>query len=170
MLQDLPERDWILRAAVQPALEAMTARGLVFDALVKPPQLPAIIELARRHPLLSIVLDHGGKPDIAARAFSPWAEHIAALARCPNVTCKLSGLVTEAAALWSVDDLRPYAAHLLDRFGAARLMWGSDWPVVELAGGHARWRAASLALLDGLDGAAMARVLGGTAAEVYRLA
>jgi L-fuconolactonase len=79
-------------------------------------------------------------------------------------------MVTEAAADWSVDDLRPYAAHLLACFGAERMMWGSAWPVVDLAGGYARWRAASLELLDGLDGSALERVLGGTAEEVYGLA
>jgi L-fuconolactonase len=169
MLHDLPDTEWILRTEIQPALEEMAARGLVFDALVKPPGLTAIVALAQRHPRLRIVLDHGGKPEIAARRLSPWSEDIAALAKCANVTCKLSGMATEAAADWSVDDLRPYAANLLACFGADRMMWGSDWPVVDLAGGYARWRAASLELLDGLDGAAMERVLGGTAMEVYGL-
>jgi L-fuconolactonase len=166
MLHDLPEVDWILRPEVQPGLEEMASRGLVFDALVRPPHLSAIRDVARRHPKLSIVLDHGGKPQIAARRMEPWAEEVAALARCPNVTCKLSGLATEAPKGWSVEDLRPYAAHLLDRFGAERLMWGSDWPVVDLAGGYPRWRAATLELVRG---AAQDCILGGTAAEVYRL-
>ncbi|MEN0074880.1 MAG: amidohydrolase family protein, partial [Paracraurococcus sp.] len=110
-----------------------------------------------------------GKPEIAAGRMEPWAAEIADLARCPNVACKLSGLVTEAAPGWQAEDLRPYAAHLLRAFGAERMMWGSDWPVVDLAGGYAAWRAASLALLDGLPEAEVDRVLGGTAAEVYRL-
>ncbi len=169
MLHDLPEPDWILRPALGPALEEMAARGLVFDALVRPIHLPVIRALAGRHPRLRIVLDHGGKPEIAARRMEPWAEEIAALARCPNVTCKLSGLVTEAASSWRAEDLRPYAAHLLHAFGAERMMWGSDWPVVDLAGGYAAWREASLALLDGLPEAGVARILGGTATEVYRL-
>ncbi|WP_043360106.1 amidohydrolase [Belnapia sp. F-4-1] len=169
MLHDLPEPDWILRPELGPALEEMAARGLVFDALVRPVHLPFIRALAARHPRLRIVLDHGGKPEIAARRMEPWAEEITTLARCPNVTCKLSGLVTEAAPGWQVEDLRPYAAHLLHAFGAGRLMWGSDWPVVDLAGGYAAWREASLALLEGLSEAEVARILGGTAAEVYRL-
>lgn len=169
MLHDLPEPDWILRPELGPALEEMARLGLVFDALVRPPHLPSLRVLARRHPRLSIVLDHGGKPEIAARRMEPWAEEIAALARCPNVTCKLSGLVTEAAPGWRAEDLRPYAAHLLRAFGAERIMWGSDWPVVELAGGHASWRRTSLALLEDLPQAGRARILGGTAAEVYRL-
>jgi L-fuconolactonase len=169
MLQNLPDHNWILADAVRPTLEEMVGRRLVLDALVKPPQLPAIVALARRYPRLSIVLDHAGKPEIAARRFSPWAEDIAVLARCPNVTCKLSGLVTEAAADWAAEDLRPYVAHLFCTFGPERVMWGSDWPVVDLAGGYARWRTASVALLEGLGAAARERVLGGTAMEVYGL-
>jgi L-fuconolactonase len=169
MLHDLPEPDWILRPELGPALEEMAARGLVFDALVRPVHLPFIRVLAARHPHLRIVLDHGGKPEIAARRMEPWAEEVAALARYPNVACKLSGLVTEAGPGWQAKDLRPYAAHLLHAFGAERVLWGSDWPVVDLAGGYAAWRTASFALLEGLPEAARARILGGTAAEVYRL-
>ncbi len=169
MLHDLPEPDWILRPELGPALEEMAARGLVLDALVRPVHLPFIRALAARHPHLPIVLDHGGKPEIAARRMEPWAEEVAALARCPNVTCKLSGLVTEAAPGWQAEDLRPFAAHLLHSFGAERVMWGSDWPVVDLAGGYSAWREATLALLDGLPKQALARILGGTAVEVYRL-
>jgi L-fuconolactonase len=169
MLHDLPDPDWILRDTVQPALEEMAARGLVLDALVRPPHLPAIREVARRHKRLRIVLDHGGKPEIAARRMEPWAADVAALARHGNVACKLSGLVTEAGPGWSAEDLRPYADHLVRVFGAERLMWGSDWPVVDLAGGYAGWRAATRALLDGLAGSALDRVLGGTAVEAYGL-
>jgi L-fuconolactonase len=169
MLHDLPERDWILRPEVTPGLEEMTELGLVLDALIRPPHLPATTEIARRHPRLSIVLDHGGKPEIAAGGFAGWAEAVAALARHPNVMCKLSGLPNEAAAGWSAEDLRPYVAHLLAAFGAERLLWGSDWPVVELAGGRARWRAATETLLRGLPASARDRILGGTAAAVYRL-
>jgi L-fuconolactonase len=169
MLHDLPDAGWILRPEVQPALEEMAERGLVLDALVRPAHLPAIRETARRHPRLSIVLDHGGKPEIAPRRMEPWAAEVAALARAPNVTCKLSGLVTEAAPDWTTHDLRPYAARLLDVFGAERVMWGSDWPVVDLAGGYDRWRAAALALLKGLPEREAERILGGTAVEIYRL-
>ncbi len=167
MLHDLPEPDWILRPEVQPALEEMAARGLVFDALVRPPHLPFLRRMAARHPKLRIVLDHGGKPEIAMRRMEPWAEEVAALAALPNVVCKLSGLVTEAAPDWQVEDLRPYVAHMLRVFGPQRLMWGSDWPVVDLAGGYRHWRNATLALLTGLSAAERERVLSGTAAEVY---
>jgi L-fuconolactonase len=169
MLQDLPEKAWILRPEVEPALAEIAARGLVFDALIRAPQLPVLLELARRHPTLRIVLDHAGKPNIAADGLQPWATDIARVARETSATCKLSGLVTEAAAHWTVADLRPYVAHLLEVFGPRRLMWGSDWPVVNLAGGYRRWRDATEELLRHLPDAARDAVLGGTAATVYRL-
>ena len=104
-----------------------------------------MLELARRHPALRIVIDHAAKPEIAACDTS-LADHIARVARETQAACKLSGLVTEAATDWRVADLQPYVAHLLDVFGPQRLMWGSDWPVVNLAGGYRRWRDADVAL------------------------
>jgi len=169
MLQDLADPDWILRGAVQPALAALPALGLRFDALVKPPQLPALLALLDRHPDLDVVVDHGGKPAIATGARDPWRALIRAVAAHPRAHCKLSGLATEASAGWSVADLQPYVEHLLDCFGPDRLMWGSDWPVVELGGGYARWRAATDALLAGLAPHARDAVLGDTARRFYAL-
>lgn len=116
------------------------------------------------------MIDHGAKPRIADGAWQPWADAIARVARETPALCKLSGLVTEAAPDWTVEDLRPYVDHLFAAFGPARLMWGSDWPVVDLAGDHARWREATGALLAGLDDAARDAVLGGTAARFYGFA
>jgi L-fuconolactonase len=169
MLHDIPDRDWILRVEVQPALAEIAARRLVFDALIRPQHLRVVLELARRHPELRIVIDHGAKPDIAAGDWQPWAAEIAILARETQAVCKLSGLVTEAAPGWRAADLQPYVAHMLDVFGPQRLLWGSDWPVVELAGGYLRWRDATLELLRQLPDAARDAVLGGTTATVYRL-
>jgi len=169
MLQDLADPGWILRADVAPAIKALPALGLRFDALVKPPQLPALLALLDLHPDLDVVIDHGAKPEIAAARFDPWKSLLREAARHPRVHCKLSGLVTEAAANWSVAALRPYADHLLDCFGARRLMWGSDWPVVELGGGYARWRAATHELLAHLPQDERAEVLGGTARRFYAL-
>jgi L-fuconolactonase len=129
-----------------------------------------MLSLCARHPDLPVVIDHAAKPDIAGGAFAPWASDIARVARETACVCKVSGLVTEAARDWRAEDLRRYADHLLDVFGPRRLMWGSDWPVVELAGGYARWRATSLRLLNRLDADEQQAVLGGTATEFYELA
>lgn len=169
MLQDVTDTAWILRPEVQPALAAMVQTGLRFDALVQPRHLPVLPALAARHPDLPMVIDHGAKPAIASGAFQPWADDLALVARDTPFFCKLSGLVTEASPDWQPDDLRRYADHLLTCFGPQRLMWGSDWPVVNLAGGYARWREAALALINHLSEAEQNAVLGGTAAAFYGL-
>lgn len=92
MLQDLPDPDWILRPDVQPALAALPALGLRFDALVKPAQLPALLTLLERHPRLDVVIDHAAKPGIERRAWGPWAALLRTAATHPRVHCKLSGL------------------------------------------------------------------------------
>ena len=169
MLQDIAETEWILRSELNPSLRAMADAGLRFDALIRPRHLPVMLRFCARYPDLPVVIDHGAKPDIAGQAFEPWASDIAAVARQTEARCKLSGLVTEAAADWRVDHLRRYVDHLLETFGPDRLMWGSDWPVVNLAGGYTSWRAATLDLLQRLAAGERDRVLGGTAAAFYGL-
>jgi L-fuconolactonase len=169
MLHDLPDPDWILRPDVGNALSALPRLGLRFDALVKPAQLPALLRMIERHPDLPLVIDHGAKPPIAVAGWQPWADLIAAIAWHTHVHCKLSGLVTEAAAGWTIDALRPYVEHLLQCFGPQRLLWGSDWPVVNLGGGYSRWIAATAALLRGLSDADRAAVMGTNAWRFYGL-
>lgn len=167
MIQDIPDPEWLLRPDLTEPLRELARRDLCLDALVHPLHLENLLALLRRHPDLRVVIDHGAKPDIAAGAFEPWATHMAALARETAACCKLSGLVTEASRDWTLEDLKPFAAHLIECFGPARLMWGSDWPVVELAGGHGAWWQASEALVAELAPAQRAEILGGTAASFY---
>jgi L-fuconolactonase len=169
MLQDLRDPEWILRAEVGRALAALPGFGLRFDALVKPAQMPALLRMLDRHPDLAVVVDHGAKPPIATGEWRPWADLVDAIARHPHVHCKLSGLVTEAQPDWTVESLRPWVDHVLECFGTARLMWGSDWPVVNLAGGYTRWLAATDLLLGALDAAGRAAIFGGNAARFYGL-
>lgn len=168
MLQDIPDVDWMLDPRLDPAFRAIEELSLTFDALVKPPHLSNLRRLLARYPDLPVVVDHAAKPYIAAGTREPWAAEIATIARETGALCKLSGLVTEAKPDWRVDDLRPYVDHLLACFGPSRLIWGSDWPVVNLAGGYDRWRAASDALLAGLAVAERAAIEGGNAAAFYR--
>jgi L-fuconolactonase len=171
MLQDIADPDWILQPALGPALEAMAERGLVFDALVRPIHLPRVRELARRHPNLAIVIDHGAKPDIAAGQWEPWASEMVALARDTALCCKLSGLLTEAGDRASDPGaIGPWIAHLLDTFGPDRLLWGSDWPVLELAGHYAPWWTRCQASTAHLTAAQRDAIFGGNARRVYRLA
>lgn len=170
MLQDISDERWIANPALAPALAAMVEHGLRFDALVLPRHLPALLECARDYPQLVIVIDHAAKPPIADAGFGHWREHMAQLAALPNVHCKLSGMVTEAKADWNVDDLRPYLSHVLEVFGAQRVIWGSDWPVVDLAGGYGAWLAASEALLAHLGQQDRNDIFGLNARRFYSLA
>ena len=169
MLQDIPDPDWILRSDVDAALRELPRLGLRFDALVKPPQLPALVSMIERHPDLAVVVDHGAKPPIATSGWQPWGDGVAALARHPGVHCKLSGLATEAGPDWTPAALQPYVDHLLASFGPGRLLWGSDWPVVNLAGGYARWATATEDVLRGLADADRNAVLGDNARRFYGL-
>ena len=169
MLHDLPDADWVLRPALAPALRAVVELGLAFDALVRPAHLRSLLMLLERHPDLRVVIDHAAKPEIAADRVEPWARDMRALATHPGVLVKLSGLVTEAGSDWSIDELRPYADHVLEHFGPARLMFGSDWPVVTIMASYEAWVAVAEALLAGLDAPARAGVFGGNATRFYRL-
>jgi L-fuconolactonase len=167
MVQDIADDDWLLRPVLAPQLDAMAKAGLVFDALAKPRHLPRLLHVIDRHPDLTFVLDHGGKPDLASGEIAAWQDDITQLAERPNIVCKLSGLVTEARHDWQIADLRPAVDHVRACFGPLRLMWGSDWPVVDLAGGYARWANAAQTLLADLLPNEKADVFGGTAARVY---
>ncbi|AMO94202.1 amidohydrolase family protein [Collimonas fungivorans] len=168
MLQGLAD-DWICDPLLAPAIDAMQRHRLSLDALVVPRQLPSLLEFAERYPDLPIVIDHAAKPLIASTAMEPWRASMSRLATLPQVYCKLSGLVTEAAAGWQVAQLQPYASHVLDVFGAERVIWGSDWPVVNLAADYGRWLAATDDLLAGLDVSQRQQVMGLNAQRFYRL-
>jgi L-fuconolactonase len=167
MVQDSADDDWLLRHDLGPAFDATIAHGLVFDALVLPRHLPRLARVLERHPELPVVVDHGAKPRIRDGEIDLWRSDLARIAAHPQATCKLSGLVTEAAADSGAATLQPYIDTLLELFGPQRLLWGSDWPVVELAGGYDHWRGLALDALSGLDAADRAGVLGGNAARVY---
>lgn len=169
MLQDLGDPGWILRPLLAPALEAIAAEGLVFDALILSHQIAAIIELAKRYPQLSIVLDHAAKPHLGeAEAMAAWAPVMEALARLPNVTCKVSGLLTELRPGGSSDDVARAIGILFDLFGPERLLWGSDWPVLTLAGDYRGWFELAREAIASKDESAVEAVMGGNARRIYR--
>lgn len=165
MLQDLVEDNWIDDPALDPAIDAMRAAGLVFDALVLPRHLASLEKFARRYPDLPIVIDHGAKPVIAQGLYTEWRAAMARLADLENVSCKLSGLLTERGAQ-QPEAIRPYAETILDLFGPERVIWGSDWPVLDLAGDYAGWLAQARAIVPE---AARGAVFGGNARRFYKL-
>jgi L-fucono-1,5-lactonase len=169
-VQELPDGAWLTEPETLKGLKKLAAAGLVFDLIVRADQIPACVSVAREVPELSFVLDHLGKPRIAAGELEPWTTDIRALAAQPNVTCKLSGIVTEAdPAAWTVADLRPYADVALDAFGPERVMFGSDWPVSTLAADYARVVESAFELTSDLTEGERGAVFAGTATRVYHL-
>ncbi|OKI43496.1 amidohydrolase [Streptomyces sp. TSRI0281] len=167
-VQGEPDPEWLLRPDVLRGLSAVADAGLVYDLIVLPHQLPAAAKAAALLPGLTFVLDHAGKPPIAARRTRPWADDLRALAALPNTVGKLSGLVTEAdPRTWTVQELRPYTDTLLDAFGPDRLMFGSDWPVCRLAASYAEVVDAARTLTAHLTGDERRAVFADTATRVY---
>ena len=167
MVHDIADVNWLTRLDLAPAIETMIANHLVFDALVKPQHLPGLRRFVERYPKLQVVVDHGAKPEIASHVEATWRSELRAIAAHPHVTCKVSGLITEAAPDWRPDHVLPYIDRLLQMFGPDRLLWGSDWPVVNLAGGYDVWRALTSEALQGLNHEARTAILGGNAQRVY---
>jgi L-fuconolactonase len=169
MIQDIPDPRWIARPSLDAAFEALVAHELVFDALVRPVHLEALRERLLRHPRLRAVLDHAGKPDIARGALEPWAAALERLAGDTGICCKLSGLLTEAGTRRSTADLTPWVAQLFRTFGAERMLWGSDWPVLKAAGSYGEWLGLAQELIERCAPGRAAQVLSGTAHRLYRL-
>ena len=171
MIQSIPDVDWMLRPTLQSSLAEVERRGLTFDALVKPPHLDALLAFVDRYPNLPVVVDHGAKPEIfrGQDGFDAWAGKIAAVAERPHVFCKLSGLLTEAGERTRPEDLQPFVDHLIDIFGPQRLMWGSDWPVVELAAPYSDWLSQVRGFIARLSKSEQTLILGDVARRFYRL-
>jgi L-fuconolactonase len=166
-----PDAGFLAREALVRGVGALGKRGLVYDLLVFPHQLEAAIRLARALPDQAFVLDHIAKPGIAAGGpLEPWASRLRALAACENVSCKLSGLVTEASWQgWRSADFRPFTDVVLDAFGPGRLLFGSDWPVCTVAASYARVLALAEELTAALSPGEREAVFGGNALRVYGL-
>lgn len=170
-VQEMPDGAWLARRETLSGLRQLASAGLAFDLIVRADQIPDCVAVARAVPELRFVLDHLGKPRIAAGEREPWASDIRALAQLPNVSCKLSGMVTEAdVAHWTVADLRPYSDLVLEAFGPERVMFGSDWPVSTLGASYPQVVETAMHLTAELSETEREAVFSGTATEVYGLA
>jgi len=161
---------WLVRDDVCNGLGELARRGIAYDLLIRPQHLAVSLEVARRFGDLTFVIDHIAKPAIAKGQWDDWANGIKKLARCPNVSCKLSGMITEADwDNWTAADIQPYVEHVIEVFGPERCMFGSDWPVCLLAGTYERVYAALEKCVDALSSCEQAEVFGNTAARAYGL-
>ena len=140
LIQNQPDPEFVLKQPFLDALKLLPKYNLSFDICIFHHQLPNTLEMVRRCPEVSFVLDHIAKPGIKAGLVEPWSSHMREMAALPNVVCKLSGVTTEADhANWTREQLRPYIDHVIDCFGFDRIMYGGDWPVAELAGTYLSW-------------------------------
>jgi|SRR3984885_4118402 len=169
MIQDISDPDWLDRGSLDAAFDAMIGNDLVFDALVMPKHLGALERRLRRHPQLRAVIDHAGKPDIAGGKLEPWAGLLEQLARSTKVHCKLSGLLTQAKPGAGAAGLDVFVARIFSCFGAERVMWGSDWPVVTLRATYQEWLEMSLELVRRHAPEGEDIVFGANAVRFYQL-
>jgi L-fuconolactonase len=164
-IQAYPD-DHLDRPDVRAGLATVADAGLVNEVVVRASQLPSVARAAAALPDSTFVLDHLGKPPIAAGGLAEWRELIGPVAARSNVVAKLSGLVAEADwASWTVDDLRPYVLTALELFSSSRLMFGSDWPVLEVAATYVQVKDAMVEILGGTP----SDIFAGTAIATYRL-
>ncbi len=154
---------------VVAGVRALAEFNLSFDLCLRRDQFPEVITLVQACPSVRFMLDHLGNPPIAQKTMDGWAAPMAELAKLPNVFCKLSGIVTVAAESWSIDDLVPYVEHALRCFGAQRLVWGSDWPVVLKASDYRHWVDVTRTLLAQLPERDRQQILHDNAIAFYRL-
>lgn len=176
MLENIPATNWILTAPTQGALRELKANNIAFDALIQPRHLDTIYKFSIANPDLPMVIDHWAKPDLSLppshEAWLSWKKGMQRLAKETSLHCKVSGLLTEMAES-QLDNaekvLQPLFDQILDWFGPNRVMWGSDWPVVNLARNYARWREVTKRLLAPYTQATQQQILCHTARRFYRL-
>jgi len=165
---DEPDDNFIVRPDVLRGLAVLEKHRVPFDLLFYVKHLPHAATLARQFPNLPLVIDHLAKPRIKDRSMADWLPAFQAAAELPNVYCKLSGMITEADwKSWQPDDLRPYVQTALELFGPERCMFGTDWPVCELAGTYEQVYDALVTALGPLSASERTAIFGGTAARFY---
>jgi L-fuconolactonase len=170
LIQNKPDPEFMLRPEFLAALKLLPKYNLSFDICIYHHQLANTLEMVRRCPEVIFILDHIAKPGIKDGQLDPWRQHMKEMAALPNVTCKLSGVITEADhGHWTREQLRPYIDHTLSCFGFDRLMFGGDWPVVELAGTYAGWLEIADWATEGASGEERRKLFRDNAMRVYRL-
>jgi L-fuconolactonase len=170
LVESEPVDDWLVQTSVLNGLRVLEKHGVSYDLLVHTRHLKHVKTVAEACPNLNLVIDHVAKPPVASAELTPWADPLKEVAAYPNVSCKLSGLVTEANwTSWTTEDLRPYVERALEFFGPKRMMFGSDWPVCLLASSYERVLESFQLLLADFTDEELNRIFGGNAISFYRL-
>lgn len=170
-VHDEADAEWLLREDVQRGLITVAELGLVYDLLTRPRELPAALKTVQRLPQLQFVIDHISKPDIKNREIIQWRQLMEPFGQVQNVSCKVSGMVTEADwNNWAPADLKPYIDAVIEIFGPGRLLFGSDWPVSLLAAEYADVKAALEENIADLSKTERNAIMGDNAVATYKLA
>ncbi|MAH75830.1 MAG: amidohydrolase [Opitutia bacterium TMED102] len=170
VVQDEPNANFMLLPEFVRGIAKLKAFGLSYDILIFPKQLPAAIELVKQFPKQPFVLDHIAKPIIKDGVISPWDKQIRELAKFENLTCKVSGMVTEANWTgWQPTDFRPYLDVVFEAYGEDRVMYGSDWPVCKLAGSYRQVYGLAEEYVSSFSAEAREKFFGGVASAFYGL-
>ena len=169
MLQGQKNINWLQLPSFQPVFDKLIDSGFTFDALIGSHQLVGFRKFAAIYPDLKIVIDHAAKPQIGQPAWKKWREDIAHFEITENVSCKLSGLLTEAPSGSGATELKPTFDVLVSTFGFDRLMWGSDWPVLNLANNYPAWLEITKSLLSECTDAQAASVFCHNTAAFYKI-
>jgi L-fuconolactonase len=170
VIQGEPDPEFILRSDYNRGISLLKKYALVYDILILERQLPNTIRFVDQHPDQPFVLDHIAKPRISRNEFSPWIENIRELAKRENVSCKISGMVTEANFQgWTPEQLHPYFDIILEAFGPGRLLFGSDWPVCLVATTYKEWMDLVLKTIASFSETEQADIMGKNAIRIYKL-
>lgn len=168
--QDIPDPMYFAQPKMIEGHRVLAEFGLSSDLTGKAAQLPGMIELARQVPECNFILDHHGNPNVKDHVWQPWADNVRELASLPNVVVKISGIVSGADPdNWTLEDIKPYVRHCLESFGEDRVIFGSDWPVVNLAASYSRWVDALDAITVDFSDAAKYKLWNENAKRFYRL-
>ena len=171
LIQNQADPEFCIQPKFIEGLKLLPRYDLVFDICIFHHHLPNAIKMVRQCPEVRFVLDHIAKPGIKAGISDPWRQHMKELAALPNVTCKISGVSTEADHQnWTREQLKPYIAHSIDTFGFERCMYGGDWHVLELAGTYPQWVAVVDWVIEGASVEEKRKLYRDTAIRTYRLA
>jgi L-fuconolactonase len=170
LIQQEPDPAFCLRPRFVRGVQLLAEYGLSFDIGCNFRQMASVVELVRRCPQTSFILDHIGKPNIRERQPDPWRAQIDELASLPNVVCKISGVATEADVQhWTTEDIAPYVQHALAAFGEDRVVYGGDWPVVLNAAPYKRWAETLDTLTASFSPQAKRKLWNENARRFYRL-
>ena len=169
MIHDIANENWMLNNGLELGLKHLIKNNLTFDALVRPKHLKNLYLFAKKYNDLPIVINHMAKPNILNQEIDEWQADMKKLSMLDNIYCKYSGIVTEIGADYNLEQIKPYTDFIFESFDTARIMWGSDWPVLTMAEKYENWFDIAHTLIPNLSNDEKMNVFLHTARNFYRI-